>query len=190
MSVRNSGYERIAGDNYQTPAWVTEAILSVESFEEPVWEPACDGMKILDVLWKHFEQAAGSGLSTNCDFLKEQNVGKYPSIITNPPFSLAEKFVRHALNLTESYGGKVAMLLPMQWDAAKTRRDLFENPPFKAKYTLTKRIRWENLEQKKAGPSMNHAWYVWDWGYEGKPFMGWLPKVESVAPLTTKGAGA
>jgi len=69
----------------------------------------------------------------------------------------------------------VAMLLPMQWDAAKTRRDLFEKPPFKAKYTLTKRIRWENPEQKKAGPSQNHAWFVWDWNYTGKPFMGWLP---------------
>ena len=67
------------------------------------------------------------------------------------------------------------MLLPMNFDAAKGRRDLFaENPAFKAKYVLTKRIRWENLEQKAAGPSSNHAWYVWDRSHSGPPTMGWL----------------
>ena len=74
-----------------------------------------------------------------------------------------------------SYADIVAMLLPMTFDAAKTRRDLFEEKPFKAKYTITRRIRWENLEQKKNGPSTNHAWYVWDWQWKQKPIMGWLP---------------
>ena len=103
------------------------------------------------------------------DFLKlgADWMGQREAIVTNPPYSngLAEKFVRHALKLTDPVNGKVAMLLPLAWDSAKTRRDLFaEHPAFKAKYTLTRRIRWENLKQKKNGPSQNHAWYVWDWG--------------------------
>src|SRR6478736_2922430 len=48
----------------------------------------------------------------------------------------AERIIRHALKLTEPHGGKVAMLLPMQYDCAKGRVDLFENPPFKCKLTL------------------------------------------------------
>jgi hypothetical protein len=74
------------------------------------------------------------------------------------------------------------MLLPHAFDAAKNRVDLWEQP-FKAKYTLTKRIRWDNIEQKKNGPSSNHAWFVWDRDFARPPFMGWLP-------LTNKGAEA
>jgi hypothetical protein len=33
----------------------------------------------------------------------------------------------------------------------------------------TKRIRWDNLSQAKAGPSQNHAWYVWDSEHTGCP---------------------
>jgi hypothetical protein len=149
------------GDTYVTPKWVYDELFAVEGFTRP-WDcapvnPAFDFLKTdRPVSW----------VTGPCD------------IATNPPFNFAEKFVRHALKLTHDSGGKVAMLLPIAWDAAKTRRDLFERPPFKAKYTLTKRIRWENLEQKKAGPSSNHAWYVWDWTYHGKPFMGWLPTQE------------
>jgi hypothetical protein len=41
-------------------------------------------------------------------------------LATNPPYGrLAEKIVRHALKLTQPKAGKVAMLLPMQWDAAQ-----------------------------------------------------------------------
>lgn len=169
MSHRNSGYARMAGDTYVTPRWVYQELLSVESFEG-AWDPA--------------------PVNADFDFLESQ--GPAPDIATNPPFSIAEQFIRHALSLTESTGGKVAMLLPMAYDCAKGRRDLFEKPPFKAKYTLTKRIRWTNLEQKAAGPSMNHAWFVWDWSYEGRSFMGWLPTPAPLpsipdAPNTTVG---
>ena len=78
------------------------------------------------------------------------------------------------LKLTEPIKGKVAMQLPQAFDAAKSRKDLFEGPPFKKKYTIRQRIRWENLEQKTNGPSNNHAWYVFDWKYNGSPMIGYL----------------
>jgi hypothetical protein len=156
VSQRNSEYARIAGDTYVTPRWVYEALYSVEPWFEFAFDPAP-----IDADFDYLTSTIKGTLTS----------GKAVAIATNPPFRLAEKFVRKALK----EAGLVAMLLPMQWDAAKTRRDLFEHPPFKAKYTLTKRIRWENLEQKKNGPSTNHAWYVWDYTYNGKPFMGWLP---------------
>jgi hypothetical protein len=159
MSVRNSEYARIEGDTYVTPRWVYDALFEVERFEAP-WDCAP-----VDSQW---------------NFLAVQDA-VMRDIVTNPPFSLAEKFIRHALSLTEVNARKVAMLLPIAFDAAKTRRDLFEGRPFKAKYTLTKRIRWENLEQKKNGPSSNHAWYVWDWAYDGMPFLGYLPKLSGGA---------
>lgn len=154
MAQRNSGYERVSGDLYVTPQWVWDALYSVEPWAREADDPA----------------------PINADFDYLTMPCYQVSVATNPPFSLAEQFTRKALREVER---GVAMLLPMAWDAAKTRRDLFENHPFKAKYTLTKRIRWENLEQKKAGPSNNHAWFVWDWSYQGKPFLGYLPKLEA-----------
>jgi hypothetical protein len=106
------------------------------------------------------------------DFL-ESNVD-VDAIATNPPYGRqAEAIVRHALERTKSRGGKVAMLLPHAWDTAKGRIDLF-GLPFRCKWILTHRIRWENIEQKSAGPSMNHGWLVWDWAHCGAPVMGWI----------------
>ena len=153
MSQRNSEYARIEGDRYYTPKWVYNALLDVEYFPPPIWDCAPIDCPHYDFLTDHF---------------------RVPSIITNPPFKLADQFCRHALELTKPVLGKVAMLLPMAFDAAKGRVDLFSKRPSKIKYVLTKRIRWENLEQKTAGPSMNHAWYVWDWNYIGPPLRGYL----------------
>jgi hypothetical protein len=96
------------------------------------------------------------------------------NIVTNPPFVLSDAFARRALDLTRPYAGKVALLLPVTWDTARRRLDLFLNHYFKSKHILTRRIRWENIEQKKNGPSTNHAWYVWDWGGVETPTIGWL----------------
>jgi hypothetical protein len=177
MSQRHSEYELLPGDCYYTPAWVTEALLDVEKFPVPVLEPAAGEGHMSEVITKKYGSCAIFDLLRHgVDFLTEKQ--PWEAIITNPPYSngLAEKFVRKALDLTEPYAGKVAMLLPLAWDSAKGRRDLFkDHPAFKAKYTLTKRIRWVNLEQKKNGPSQNHAWFVWEWGHSGPPTLGYLP---------------
>lgn len=153
LAQRSSGYARQEQDAYWTPLWVFTALYSVEPFSCPV-----------DVAPR---------LRLGYDFLLDQTPKL--EIATNPPFSKSEAFVLHSINSTRPVLGKTAMLLPMTWDAAHSRRDFFDKRPFKAKYTLTKRIRWENLEQKPAGPSTNHAWYVWDWKHQGPPIMGWLP---------------
>ena len=185
MSQRHSGREKIPNDLFCTPAWVTEALLNVEEFPRPFWEPASGEGHISKILG---QLCTASDLATGTDFLtcgamphiccKNMEAWQTRSIITNPPYSngLAERFVRHALNLTEPVKGKVAMLLPLAFDSAKGRRDLFaDHPAFKAKYTLTRRIRWENLEQTSS-PSMNHAWFVWDWSDPpAVPECGYLP---------------
>lgn len=159
MAQRCSEYARINGDTYVTPDWVYGSLSKIESFRN-TWDPA--------------------PVNFTTDFLKVSELPpNVTDIVTNPPFSLSEKFVRHALSLTQPGHGKVAMLLPHTWDTAKGRTSLFTFWPFKAKYVLTKRIRWSNLEQKAAGPSTNHAWYIWDWEFTGEPKMGWLDGQQS-----------
>ena len=176
MSVRHSEYAPVPNDLYCTPEWVTEALLSAEKFQGSTLEPAMGRGHMARVLASKGLDVSGGDVSDGYDFLITKQ--PYQNIITNPPYSngLAEKFVRHALELTKPVRGKVAMLLPLAWDSARGRRDLFaDHPAFKAKYTLTKRIRWENLEQKKNGPSQNHAWFAWDWNHSGPPVCGYLP---------------
>jgi hypothetical protein len=148
MSQRHSEYARMPGDTYVTPQWVYDALYSVEPWAKDAWDCA--------------------PINSDFDFLDITFLPR--DIATNPPFSLANEFCRHGLQC-----GRMAMLLPLNFDAAKGRRDLFaDNKSFKAQHVLTKRIRWENLVQKKAGPSQNHCWYVWDHGHTGPPIKGWL----------------
>ncbi len=170
MAQRNSGYTRIAGDNYATPPWPVEQLLAAERFPQPVYEPAPgEGYMVATLKACGMRVIAFFGE----DFFAMSRTA--PAIITNPPFDQADEFVRHALKLTEPELGKVAMLLPVNFDTAKGRKDIFaDHPAFARKLILTRRIRWANIEQKSAGPSMNHAWYVWCWRFQGSPTIGWL----------------
>ena len=153
MGERNSEYQRIEADTYVTPQWVYEELFRREAFPR-VWDCA--------------------PVNATFDFLKRNELPScFWTIATNPPYSLADEFCHHAIRLTERQGGKVAMLLRHAFDTAKSRKDLWA-PPFKIKWVITQRIRWDNIEQKKSGPSSNHAWYVWDHHYEGPPMIGWI----------------
>lgn len=188
MSVANSNYARIEGDKYFTPAWVTEALFSVERFHR-VWDPAAGDGGILDAVPFGIE-CRGSDVMPDAhhigrmDFFEVGDADGF-DIVTNPPYGvqsrLAVRFIEHALKLTEPHGGKVAMLLKVGFDSAYTRRHLFdEHPAFAAEYRLTKRIRWTNLPQSDAGPTENHSLFVWDWWKRpGMPAVkGYLPLKE------------
>jgi hypothetical protein len=98
------------------------------------------------------------------------------SIVTNPPYALAEQFLRRALDLTRPAKGMVAMLFRNEYDSASGRRDLFERPPFAAKLVLTRRPRWvDALQQNSASPRHDFAWYLWDHYHSGPATIGWLP---------------
>ncbi len=155
---------------------MTEELLRREGFFNGVWDPAAGAGHITDVvrnmvgglvLASDIEPDAES--VTFADFLSPTAIYVGPeNIITNPPFGaggrLAMQFIGRALDLTLKQGGKVAMLLPLTYDAGKTRQHVFGRcPQFAGKYVLTQRIRWANLEQKESGPMENHAWHLWDW---------------------------
>jgi hypothetical protein len=188
MTVTASAYQRVEGDRYYTPAWVTEALLSVESFDGATVDPAAGAGHIVDVFSAAGLQIEGSDIAPDAihvhgplDYLVAVP-GTVRNIITNPPYGnggrLAVTFIKKALMDTEVPRGKVAMLLRVDFDSAHGRRELFgDHPAFKAKYVLTRRIRWANLEQKASGPTENHAWFVWDWmpRFSTVPALRYLP---------------
>ena len=198
MSQKSSGFERKASDQYMTPEWVVETLLHVVPMYGKVWEPACGEGAITRVIVTRCQPLVHviatdvdpefSQMSGSWDFLDPKVQASYflpeqgPfAIVTNPPYGkqgrLAEQFVRIAVEITQINRGRVAMLLPLAWDAAKGRHDLFEDfPGHVTKITLTERIRWTNLPQSKSGPSENHAWFIWDHSRRGRD-MHWLGRV-------------
>jgi len=170
VSQRNSEYARKDRDGYQTPAWVTDVLAPhLRNFHAvDICEPAAGDGQIVDALRRHGFSVVGTDIIDGCDFLKRFHPGRYDSIVTNPPYGLAQQFIERALQLTEPRQGVVAMLLRVDYDSAITRRHLFADcQAFATKLVLTRRIVW--FEPKIASPSENHAWFVWSWRHEGAP---------------------
>lgn len=173
MSQRESGYERKERDCYETPEWVTEALLPhIPERIRDVWEPACASGQMVRALNKKFITVLGTDLDSGHDFLKT-NVSGYDAIITNPPYKIACEFIWQALQLTRPDRGFVAMLLRTDFDHAKSRLHLFDRGQFAKKLVLTKRIKW--FEDSKGSPSCNHAWFTWDWTHKGPPTLAYGP---------------
>jgi hypothetical protein len=173
MSQRWSEYKRRQNDCYETPAWVTEALVPfLPNTDDDILDPASGGGKIVQALRKCGLKAYGNDIAKRrgYDFLKKADICS-SAIVTNPPYNQAAEFIARALDITEP-DGYVAMLLRTDFDHAQTRKYLFEHPVFSKKIVLTRRIVW--FERKGAAPSFNHAWFLWDWDHQGPPTLAYV----------------
>lgn len=183
MSQRDSGYAREARDAYQTPYWVTRALLphlpkrvsGRGKGVHGIWECAAGKNQMADELFNKGYAVLATDIQGRppTDFLQQTKMLTLSQhIITNPPYELAREFIEHALRLTRKTRGVVAMLLRTDYDHAKTRSHLFQGcPQFAKKIVLTRRIVW--FERDGAAPSFNHAWFIWDWRHQGPPSLGY-----------------
>jgi len=167
--MAGGGNQREDYDFYPTPSEVTLALLEAESHNlrthKFIWEPACGDGAISDVLKDHghfvistdiVERGYG-GQVARCDFLLEKEM-RSQAIITNPPFILAEEFIRHAKTLGISY---LALLLKSTYWHAAGRYPLWNEWRPAAIYPLT----WRPDFLEKGAPTMEASWVVW----RGKP---------------------
>lgn len=162
---------RVKDDFYATPYSCTQALLSVEYGSIPghVWEPACGDGAICDVLNKwgieHFASDIEDRGYVFLDQIIDFTVAFPPpsnAIITNPPFNMAEAFIRRASLLGIDY---MALLLKATfWHAAK-RQELFELWKPARIYAIT----WRPDFLKKGAPTMDCIWCVWDGRGEDDP---------------------
>jgi hypothetical protein len=168
MSQRESGYERKALDQYETPSWVTLALVPhLPEINGVIWEPACGGGKMVAALRHAGFDVIGSDIADGADFLHHppptRDIG---AIISNPPYALAREFIERALHFDDVR--VVAMLLRTDFDHAATRAHLFADcPMFAKRVALTKRIKW--FEDSTGSPSFNHCWMIWDRQHRGPP---------------------
>jgi hypothetical protein len=172
---------RMPNDFYETPAYATEVLLEREEFPGMTWEPACGKGAISKVLVEHGLDVYstdivdyGYGEHTRDFLVYDLDEEGMVNVITNPPFKDAQKFVETALVVTKQQGGKVAMLLKLQFLEGEKRRKLFEGSPLKKVYVFSKRVSFHREEESKNNGFMAFAWFVWDWNYFGEPTIGWI----------------
>jgi len=165
-------------DFYPTPPSATEALLNVERFKGNIWECACGNGAISKVLESHGYKVLSTDLvdrgygKTPIDFLNMPRGISVANIITNPPYSLAEDFVRTALTVTTT---KVAMLLKLAFLEGEKRRRMFESTPLARVHVFSRRLTMmRNGAPTKASGMIAFAWFIWEHGYKGFPRIHWL----------------
>lgn len=171
------GSDREKDDFYATDPEATEALLRAERFPHRIWEPACGNGAIVKVLAAHGHEVVatdlverGHGIARR-DFLMEREAPAR-CIVTNPPFKLADQFIRHAL---ETLGcRKMALFLRLSFYSARrvlpgeTKGLLDIHPPARV-HALT----WRAKTLRGGDPTINaglidFAWFVWEAGHVGQ----------------------
>ena len=126
ISGGNSTYGRVKGDLYPTPPEVTYALLDFLGLPSGtrIWEPACGNGDMVREMETWGYRVTGTDISMGQDFLTAFSV-PCDWIITNPPFSLSEEFIRRCWHI----GKPFALLLKSQFWHARKRIQLFKEEP-------------------------------------------------------------
>ena len=177
-------HNRIINDWYIEPEWCVELLLKAEVFNGSIYDPAC-GIGTIPKVAKTFNYVSyGSDLidrgyenSKTQDFLTSFEF--HDNIICNPPYNLATKFIRKALEVTRN---KVAMIVQQQFPYSQGRYDLFTQTPLSKIYFLSNRpsmppgeLLTKGLIEAKGG-SVDYLWMVWDKQYSGTTTVHWLKR--------------
>ena len=162
-------------DFHETPAVATLALIKaeVEYMPQYLWEPACGAGAIVRVLRDFAYTVAASDLVARpegqpmitADFLKFarppfSSTGRR-GIVTNPPYGLADAFVKQALALSDY----VAMLLPLAYLEGIERRGWLPDSPLARVYVFSYRVPMMHrvgYDGPKARNTRAFAWFVWD----------------------------
>jgi hypothetical protein len=71
MAQRISGWVRRANDSYETPAWVTDAVVPhIRKRARDVWEPAAGSGQMADALLSAGFRVIDTDITTGVDFFK------------------------------------------------------------------------------------------------------------------------
>jgi hypothetical protein len=166
-------------DFYPTPAWATNALLSVEKFSGSINEPCC-GAGAMSVELSNAGYEVISSDMFNHGFGKSgidarRLIGPVDNIVTNPPYNIAAEMLEHFLGI---YRRKIALLLRLSFLESRKRYPLFQRSPPSRIHIFS-----ERLSLCKAGGTVNgggtisYAWLVWMRKRANGPVVHWLPPI-------------
>lgn len=177
--------ERQNEDYYATDPSAAELLLQIENIDKnkPIWECAAGEKHLSNIFEQHGYKVRSSDLVMRTDGVEQldflsQKEKWDGTIITNPPYNQAVKFIEKAME-TVTEGNKVIMFLKIQFLEGKSRKKLFEKYPPKIVWVSSSRIMCAkngNFEEMIAGggSAVAYAFYVWEKGYKGDTILKWF----------------
>lgn len=175
-------YDRETNDYYATEPKAAHLLMAVEKFSPSIWECACgEGHLAKEFVRGGYNVYASDivsrGYGDVLDFLKTKPSSPiHIDIVTNPPYSKAQEFIEHAIDIIGE-GYKVAMFLKIQFLEGKRRRALFDKYPPKTVYVGSSRLCCAmngDFEKMKGANAICYAWYIWEKGYNGETVIKWI----------------
>lgn len=167
-----------ASEFFPTPEWATMGLLDNEIIDGGIWECACGDGAMAKVLRRAGHSVIASDLNdrgygeAGVDFLTAHRIVR--NIVTNPPFSLAQKFAERALGIAHE---KVALLLPLSFLEGQARASsIFRRAPPRRVWIFSERLSFypPGVEARGNGPRA-FAWFVWDkTDPRARPELGWI----------------
>lgn len=159
----NSSYGRRESDFYPTPPEATAALMKFLELPESarIWEPACGEGNMVKTMKAFGYEVIGTDIQSGDDFLTISAID-CDWIITNPPFRLAEQFIRRCAE----HGKPFALLLKSQfWNAAR-RYKLFKEITPQMILPLT----WRPDFTGKGQAMMDMSWCIWELAPKGTTY--------------------
>jgi len=146
-----------------------------------IWECACGKGHLSEELKRNgylvkstdlIDRGYGKG---NVDFLKHNIRAWGTSILTNPPFKLAERFVENGLDVIQQ-DYHLILFLKIQFLEGQKRKKLFKKYPPKYIYChSSKQLCAKDAEfEKYTATTQFYAWYVWEKGFKGDTIIKWI----------------
>lgn len=179
-------WEREANEHYVEPEWCSERLFQEEDFTPSIWDPCCGFGRIpeagkragLFVVGTDVVDRGYSGFIEQIDFL-ETDRSWAQNIVCNPPFNVAGRFARKALDVGAK---KVAMIFPT---ARLNAAHWLHGTPLKRVWLMTPRPSMPPghviaAGEKPQGGKMDFCWLVWERGHEGPAEIRWLRRSPSV----------
>lgn len=185
----NSTTQKADNDFYATnPQTVRDFLnLTLKEFENinTIWENCAGQGHLAEVLKEYFKASIicttdlidRGYCASGIDFLNSDFNPNADLIITNPPFSLINDFIKFGLQKTNRY---LVYLCKIQMLETVSRKKILEESPLKYIYVHSKRqATWKNGEPldhngKQWATTMCLAWFVWDKNYIGEPMVRFI----------------
>ena len=146
-------------DFYPTPPEATFALLDFLDIPKgnTIWEPACCELDMARAMQSRGYNVIATDIIHGQDFLTEP-LHECDWIITNPPFSVSDKFIRRCAE----HGKPFALLLKSQYWHAKKRYDLFDKirPSFICPLTWRPDFQFKQHKERRS-PLMDVQWCIW-----------------------------
>ena len=166
--------ERAAGDYYTTDPTAVEQFVNhyhnhIGDFTgiiDKIWEPACGCGNISTILKSASYDVISTDLhdrgygKSGIDFLTAELPTDVTTIITNPPYALADDFVKHAMDILPNYGRYFALMNLSYLAGQKRFKEIYNNGYLHAIHVYTHRINcYKNNEKTGHSSPINYAWF-------------------------------